>query len=400
LVRAQSSGYHANVAEGPLGITPPDDTGSTTFRRYRYQAEVAFPFCLDCVYVGNVVSIVPEHVEDLAIEHADGTWRFLQVKTRDADLQPWTLTSIAGSDGGALRSLLRAHGALAPFHDIVRYELRLEGTIRRGDDAERLRAQGPGPTREMIAGLAQKVGTESPEMEGLLARLVIRDGEPSRETIESVNLKKLLLAAPAAPSALVQDVYRAVMSRIEDAMDQRLGDNRWPSIVLDATIGDTAERARLHDKRLTRDELEPLFRPLGAARPALLRRIADPDSRTSALEDKLTAAGGQQVVEDAKLLRANAVIREAEIQASSVFGGAERFDDVRLRLGVLARAVAADVGGPESGARVWARLLELLDQQRETIDQLRLFGQDPMLLLGEVCEMSDLCEFDWGVSRA
>src|ERR671919_692299 len=99
------------MTEGPLSVTPPDDTGSDTFRRFRYQAEVAFPFCLDTALIGNVISVIPEHLEDLAIEFADGSWRIIQIKTRDPGQAPWTLATLLGGDGGAFRSLLRTHRA-------------------------------------------------------------------------------------------------------------------------------------------------------------------------------------------------------------------------------------------------------------------------------------------------
>ena len=115
------------MSDGPLDITPPDDTGSDTFRRHRYQAEVAISFCVDCVLIGNVASVIPEHLEDLAIEFADGSWRIIQIKTRDPGQAPWTLAALLGSDGGAFKSLLRTHRALAGIGGRIGYELRLEG---------------------------------------------------------------------------------------------------------------------------------------------------------------------------------------------------------------------------------------------------------------------------------
>ncbi len=35
-------------------------------------------------------------------------------------------------------------------------------------------------------------------------------------------------------------------------------------------------------------------------------------------------------------------------------------------------------------------------QNAHTIDQHKLFAADGMLLLGELCEISDECDFDWG----
>jgi len=57
---------------GPLDISPPDDSETTTFRRYQYQAELAFSFRLDVGLIGNVAVVVPEHLEDVAVGLGDG----------------------------------------------------------------------------------------------------------------------------------------------------------------------------------------------------------------------------------------------------------------------------------------------------------------------------------------
>jgi hypothetical protein len=75
-------------------------------------------------------------------------------------------------------------------------------------------------------------------------------------------------------------------------------------------------------------------------------------------------------------------------------------EDVRIRLSVIANAVASEVSGAEPGNLVWSALQTRIHEQRETLDQHAVFKRDPMLLLGELCEMSDLCMFDWGLRRA
>ena len=142
------------------GFTPPDDAGSDTFRRYRYQADVAFPFCLDCALLGNVAAIVPEHFEDIAVELRDGSWILIQVKTRDADQPPWTLALLLG-ESGPLRSVLRTHRALEGFEGQLRYELRLEGGLRVDDPAYELTDGGPplGPATRSTC--ARRLGISS-----------------------------------------------------------------------------------------------------------------------------------------------------------------------------------------------------------------------------------------------
>ena len=386
---------------GPLAINPPDDTGSDTFRRYRYQAEIAFVFCLDCALVGNVVTVVPEHIEDIAIEHADGRWIFVQVKTRDPAQGPWTLSNMLRSDGGAFRSVLRTHRALVGVEGQFSYELRLEGGLRAGDDAEALMAGESVPNEDLIRTVASKLDIGHDEAAELLRRLTIRPNAPSRETITAVNVRKLGQAAPSVPMRVCEDVYRAVIGRIETAMESRLTEEQWPQAAVDEAVRSEASRAALEEKRLNRPVLEPLLAPLAAAAPVLLNRLFNPDHRTSALEDKLASQGASaEIIANAKALRAHASFREAELQASSITGPSDMLEDLRMRLLVVANASAAHVGIPMEAGRVWAVLQRELNNQRDTLDQNHLMNQDPMLLLGEVCELSDQCAFDWSYRDA
>src|SRR5262249_30441950 len=111
-------------------MIPPDDTGADTFRRFRFQAEVAFPYCLNCAIGGSIKSIVMEHFEDIAIEEAT-RWRFQQIKTRNLDRGPWKLSDILKS-GGGIDALFRTYQAVKD-HGNIRLELLLEGALKRPD---------------------------------------------------------------------------------------------------------------------------------------------------------------------------------------------------------------------------------------------------------------------------
>ena len=115
----------------PLHLDPPDDTGSETLRRYRYQASLVVPFCLNCACSGDVVSVIVEHFEDFVVEHSD-LWHFVQVKTRDAGYGPWKLRTAMGG----LRSLLRTYRTTT--HLKARYSLFLEGAIAHDDPLNKL----------------------------------------------------------------------------------------------------------------------------------------------------------------------------------------------------------------------------------------------------------------------
>jgi hypothetical protein len=113
---------------------PPDDTGRVTFERFRYQAHVAFRFCLEAAAGGDVQAFVCEHFEDVAVQLIGG-WRLAQIKTRDPELGPWRLSDLLARRG-ALRALHRTHQALAELDDTdtCRLEARLEGAIARDDE--------------------------------------------------------------------------------------------------------------------------------------------------------------------------------------------------------------------------------------------------------------------------
>lgn len=378
-------------------VFPPDDTGRTTYERFRYQAHVAFRFCLEAATCGDVLAIVCEHFEDVAVERSDG-WRLMQIKTRDAELGPWRLGDLLGQSG-ALRGLYRTHEALNDLnggsHD-CRLEARLEGALARGDQAEALTFQGDGATSDVIDRCAQRLEITAAEAADFLSKVTVIDHEPPREVVAAVMRDLLRRAAPGLSGVQVDAIYQTVFSKIEDAMEGKLLADQFPAMLVQPTTADEAAQKLVEAKRLDRDTLVDLFGELTASK-ALLDQIADPALLTAtALERKLRLAGADDaVVEDAKTLRANAAIREAEILSASYSGQEALLGDVRARLTIVANSVAATAGDPP-GPTVWAGVMSRLPAEAQSVDQSRLFDADQMLLLGELCQMSDLCDFGWG----
>lgn len=380
---------------------PPDQTGRDTFARFRYQAHVAFRFCLNCVTSGEVRAVIPEFYEDLALEVEPG-YRFIQIKTRDPERLPWRLSHLL-ADGGALVSLLRSHRAVeaSGFTGQVRYEARLEGHVARDDDLAALTTRGEGATDQVCERCADALGMSIPDAREFLERVEVFDREPPRDVIVDRNIRLLGLAARGAAMDVIERTYRRVLERIERAMEGGLTRDSWPGALLETNArGEELERA-LESQRLSREELAPLFEELIFEQGfPLLRRATDPSqSRASALEEKLLAAGASSTqVGHAAMLRASAESRLYALEAASPSPEIQaQIEDLLTRVKVVADSVGDLLGGGDTPAvAVWDRLRNEFHSQRDMLDSHNLLYRDPMLLLGAVCTLSDRCEYRWG----
>lgn len=150
----------------PKTAIPPDDSGSDTFARFKYQAHATFPFCLLAVTTGDIVNVIPEHFEDVAVETKKKSWRFLQIKTRNPETGPWTLSSVL-PPAGAMQSLWRAHSHIGERVEAT-YELVLEGTLKSGDTIHGLTSSAD---RQALAqAVAKKLKIKKHEAERFLER--------------------------------------------------------------------------------------------------------------------------------------------------------------------------------------------------------------------------------------
>lgn len=381
-------------------IPDPDETGTDTFGRYRYQAQCSFAECMRCALTGDVVSVTPERLEDLLVEEP-ARWRFIQVKTRDAGRGAWLFGDLL-DDGGALHSVLRTHLALAGFDDgrELRYEIHLEGAAKRGDSIEMLLIpRGSGATAEMVERCRRRLRCTVEVAQVVLDRTRVRDQLPPRSLIRDHHIRNLQRYAPGLLPAVTEAVYDAVIAAVETAMRGELLANQWPHAVMDAETLEEEVRGKVEAKRLTAALLRPLFEPLGPVGNAATLEVITDVAQLSAseLERKLIAAGATDAVrQDAKQLRANA----SRLVFESVSGSLEAPDaalvDVDMRLLVAARAVAATVTSSPPAAEVWKGALDDYTAKRDALDPTALLAQDPMFLLGRLCELSDRCQFAWG----
>lgn len=388
------------MAVADIPASTPDDSGSDAYRRFVYQAEVAFRYCLDCATVGGVVSVTMEHLEDLAIEFSSGRWRLAQIKTRDPDQGAWTLPSLVSS--GALDSLLRTHRALRGRNVEVEYEIIVEGAVKSGSPLADLLVNAGGADDTLIAEISRRLEIEEPECREFLEKLRIRERFPPREAIAASNIRKLGFAGRSVTLEAAADVYETVLERIKVAMEGRLLGNDWPIAVVEPESAEEADRLVMEGKKLTRTELAPLLEPLNLREAVFLAPILGGDQQITAMEEKLRAAGAtDEIVRDARMLRAQASRISAELQSSSPYDLSEPLLDIRTRLSVVANAIAGvHLEDERPCLGIWNELQDRITSQAQSLDQQSLLRQDPMLLLGDVCQLTDDCEFWWGAPHA
>ncbi|MFV1535712.1 dsDNA nuclease domain-containing protein [Phaeobacter sp. JH204B] len=92
-----------NKGHSPSTTLDTKDPGDDTLERYKYQCSVAAINCVRLLTAStNVVRVVCENYEDILIEHSDGSFVGLQVKTRKIDLDAFKST-----DHAVIKSLSR-----------------------------------------------------------------------------------------------------------------------------------------------------------------------------------------------------------------------------------------------------------------------------------------------------
>lgn len=394
------------IGQDFLANAPPDDSGSSTFARYKYQAKVAFPFFLSCAVETGLVAVILEHFEDLTLEYPD-RWRLIQIKTRDASQGLWSLSDLVGKDG-ALLSLYRAYKETKDLNAM--YELHLEQPVSPRGPAAKLKTTHGRNDPSLVKTVANGLGVTTKIARDFLKKVSLDDRLPAREHIDSVNLRLLMSQARSVSYDNLVQLYRSALSRIEAAMAAEKLDQVWPAYVSGG--GAPAACASTTAKRLDKAECKKVLGDVGDAPVRALSRVTDPAlSRPTSLEMKLLAAGAPQgIIEDAKTLRANAVVMEFEAQslrqpsvtkATAFESGNPLLTDVQQRVLARLRAVAAARSSEDTpGPKVWNELMTLCHQHAEQLDPNKIFNQDPMLLVGEACELSDQCLSGWGAKDA
>lgn len=382
--------------KNPLNQIPSDDTGTDTLRRFRYQAQLALPFCLACARKEKVRSVIMEHFEDIVVEY-DDYWHFIQVKTRNADLGQWTLTA-------ALDGLKSLHRAFTETSDLVaKYSLFIEGAISAKDDLNGLTHSKRDISDKLVKKVAERLEIENSKCITFLESVTVHSNQTPRANITAHNIYLMGEVSASTSTREIKFLEEKLTDEIFRAMScDRLDKGLYQYILKVENLEDEIT-ARIDSKRLTFNNITDIIGSLTSGDFPLLLRITDLNVVTPTnLEKKLIAGGAtKRIIMDAKNLRANASIREAQILASGLFNQEDRMTDVQIRIQTLTNSIVEEYDESKKPAKIiWRTVLSELTQKRESVDPHKIYKQDPYLLLGAVCGISDECRIDWGVKIA
>ncbi|MYT68312.1 MULTISPECIES: dsDNA nuclease domain-containing protein [unclassified Streptomyces] len=390
--------------DDPIEVEAPDDSGSTTLRRYEYQVHVAAQGVLEMLAAdGSVEHVTCEHIEDIVIARkgdircapGDLLWDFQQVKTRDA-VEPWTLTDVLAK--GALKSLWRTYQSLQAVHLTYQLTVAVEGPLDLADEPLAALARGAGHDN---ATCLSRVTThlkkpEQDQVRDFLSRVRVRR-LPRREDIEARNLRVMSgLGGPTATVGLIEALYTEILRLTRNATQGRLGPQWQRLLALDV------QATLLMDKRITQATVSDVRQRLLRPDHILLGEVADLlVAEETQLVRKLRRGGASsEVIEDAQMMRAHADYHRLTEVARGAWPEDAVETDLDQRLVFLARRMKrAQNENPRPADAIFDSLQESLQTRPEEVDRHPLFARDGVLLMGRACAVSDQCKFDWGRAR-
>jgi len=198
------------------------------------------------------------------------------------------------------------------------------------------------------------------------------------------------------------DLYDRILMVIFEAMQAKALSPKWKETFLSKGVFRGKAVTAFLQKRLLKEHFTSFAEVLSTPPQPLLKRMIDGrEPLLTQLEQKLIMGGASaEIIEHAKILRANASQREYEVLAGDMFDDGV-MDDLRTRLLIRAHGLIDEHGtGRKPAATIWNHLLQVLSQQCAVIDSRGVFTKDPDLLLGQICNLSDQCQSGWGVADA
>ncbi len=378
-------------------INPIIDAGSDTASRYRYQAEITLQFCLYCALGTEIVSVIPEHLEDICIE-GTSFCRFVQVKSRNEELGLWTLSDLLKS-GGALHSLFRTYNQIKTTTSSL--EIMLEGALKPRDLIEELQVNSNRNNPSLIEKTAKALEIDISVASAFLQRVSIIQSPPPRQYIRDLNISLLQHQKSDLQYAQVLRIYNDLIAEIERATRAEVIGISWPSYISNPSTRTPENIQRLNAKRLTKERLKEIVAPLCTPPRQLLKRLIDPSSYTISVLDRKLLAGGatEEINKLARNLHANSQEHFYMQQAMDMFKTEALLDDLNQRIEIYALSkVAEQAHSSRPAVSLWNALLTEFTANAANIDLNRIMNADPLLLLGQACDLSNRCVFNWGMS--
>lgn len=386
-----------------LSSPPPDNTGTDTLIRFKYQAALAFRYCLACALGEGVSCVIMEHFEDFIVQY-DSRWDFLQVKTRNPNLGAWTIASASGG----IKSLYRTYAALKEKGKVdgFRLQLLLEGVVKADDMLNELTTCGSDRSAQLINRVGDMMNISLDEVTRFLAFVQVVQQSSSRESIHDVNKGMLSLAAPDMKGREIAAIYTRSLDDILAAMSADRIRQEIYRFILEPGSAEAELADQVRAKRIDRTRLNAYMGRITSGTSPLLKQFTgDSNERISTLVKKLLAARAtESIVKRAISLRANATSKQIEIASSNLYWDFEpKLEDIRQRIGILNDSIVSlhlDKDCPAVDA--WNDLLSRLmnSEVAQNIDPNGLFERDPFLLMGLNCDIADQCFTDWGVKLA
>lgn len=383
----------------PMDIRPLVDAGSDTLARYHYQAEVILPYCLACALGDEIITVIPEHLEDVALETSD-KWRFIQVKTKDPETGLWKLSNLLGP-GGALNSLHRTFQQTREAK--IQLELILEGTPSRDNPIQCLKFNGDHEDTKLISEVSKALKITTTDASEFISHVILGKSPAPRQNIMATNIQLLYAQNRELTYTEVDSIYERLVAEIERAMRAEQLGPEWPRYIINPANDVSEEARKLAAKKLTKVRLREIVKPLLSPEKQLLKRITDSTSESISLLERKLANGGatKEIINSAGRLHANAQSYIFSRQAMSMYSSEAPIEDLNVRLETYVSAKnALYKSSPTPAIETWNALLGEFTANPSKIDPNNIMKADPMLLLGQVCELADSCLVDWGIANA
>ncbi|MCV7144646.1 dsDNA nuclease domain-containing protein [Mycobacterium riyadhense] len=377
-----------------------DDTGTTTFERFQWQAKLAVRSWLGMLAGDGTLAVLCEHVEDLAFVEASG-FCFAQLKTRDRG--SWSVAKIC--EKGHAVDRLAASYDLADAAGIVdrsRFEVWLEGPPSEAKETTDF-FNDPTSATSITKKKIRDFGLKGVKLDDFLERLSVRCHQPARSCIDAVVIRLLGAIWPALTMDQLERLYESLLLAAESAQSATALPPSVRAAMRAAQVNPMEDGVwdPIASKSLTEDQLRAICPPLPAdTDQELLARAATGEA--TVLELKLVRAGAREAtVRNALVARADADVAATTARASGVMtADSERSLDLRLldtAHSIASLAASSGVTMQRPGEHIFHTLMSNA-ANTAALDLDRLYNRDHRLLVGHLCTVSDQCRFGWGVS--